>query len=123
MADCSKTLDFILERERMCKFYENCEGCPATDLVAEDTCLCAAYEDDFIKDAIIVVQKWSDEHPEPKPKTYADDFFEKFPKAAKSGKSGYPSGACKRKIYDGTMCDDYSHCEICWNEPYKEEEE
>lgn len=126
MADCSKTVDFIHERERMCNFYKNCEGCPATDLVAEDTMLCAAYEDDFITDVISIVQKWSDEHPAPKPKTYADDFFEKLPKARKLV-SGEPCvRACD--IYS-IICDHecfgvatHGHCPY-WNEPYPEQEE
>ena len=49
--------------------------------------------------AIEIVQKWSDEHPK---KTYAQDFFEKFPKAPKdkSAKSEYPD-ACRNLIYGG----------------------
>ncbi len=120
MADCSKTEVYLSELNRMCETYINSDPPHCTRCPLKRIC---GYHGKMKKSSFALVQRWSDSHPAPKPKTYADDFFEKFPKAAKSGKSGYPSGACKRKIYDGTMCDDYSHCEICWNEPYKESEE
>lgn len=70
-----------------------------------------------IKTAIEIVQKWSNEHPK---KTYAQDFFEKFPDAprCKSANGRYPS-ACRKAIYDG-KCPGVG-CEECWNEPLNDE--
>lgn len=47
---------------------------------------CHDFQAKYPDEAIAIVQKWSDEHP---PKTYRDDFFEKFPGAVKD-KDGYP---------------------------------
>ena len=71
------------------------------------------------KEAIEIVQKWSDSHPIPKPKTYAEDFFEKFPNAPKC--CGTPS-ACRDCIYgSGKVCGP-GLCKDCWNEPMPVEE-
>lgn len=75
-----------------------------------------------VKKATEIVQKWSDEHPK---KTYAQDFFEKFPKA-QSGSDGTPF-VCKKRIYGGTHptfenCDYTGACKNCWNEPMNDEE-
>lgn len=71
--------------------------------------------------AIENLQKWSDEHPQ---KTYAQDFFEKFPKVPnfaddKSVKGRYP-WACRRAVYGGE-CPNIE-CDECWNEPMNNEE-
>lgn len=66
-----------------------------------------------VKTAIETVQKWSDEHPK---KTYAQDFFEKFPKA-QSDSDGAPH-TCRKTIYGG-KCPG-AGCGECWNEPMEE---
>ena len=68
------------------------------------------------KKAIKIVQKWSDEHSR---KTYAQDFFEKFPDA-QSNSDGSPI-ICKEIIYGGFnnyICTE--SCYECWNEPMEE---
>ena len=118
--DCSKTIDFFSELKRLCGSRDECvadaankERCPMFG-VCDDalTRICAEYAET----AIETVQKWSDEHPK---KTYAQDFFEKFPKAprCKSANGRYPS-ACRKAIYDG-KCPGVG-CEECWNEPMEE---
>ena len=57
--------------------------------------------------AIEIVEKWAKEHPL---KTYAQDFFEKFPNAPRDRK-GLPI-LCKKKIYGGECS---SKCTNCWN--------
>jgi hypothetical protein len=86
-------------------------GSSATDVSAEK----------IIK-AVDNLQKWSDEHPK---KTYAQDFFEKFPKAP-SKSDGSPF-VCRKKIYGGIYstledCDYTGTCKNCWNEPMNDEE-
>lgn len=129
MADCSKTVDFYNECDRMCDSFTNCKGCPFE--IPDGAC---NIEQD-IEYSIEIIQQWSDSHPEPKPKTYADDFFERFPNASKCyfnekdyvngngfpevkrcnvygvGIHGCKEGRCTRETQMK-----------CWNEPYKEGE-
>lgn len=63
-----------------------------------------------------IILKWCDEHPV---KTYAEDFFEKFPKARRT-QEGYPA-LCRNVPYniDEDGCGD-RRCAECWNEENKE---
>lgn len=123
--DCSKTIDFLSELKRLCDSRDECvadtankEQCPMFG-VCRFTYSKTCAED--IKTAIETVQKWSDEHPK---KTYAQDFFEKFPKA-QSNSDGTPF-VCIKRIYGGIHsatsegCDDTKACYRCWNEPMEE---
>lgn len=124
--DCSKTINFLHELKRLCDSRTRCEAyaankerCPMLG-VCEDafTRICA---EDAIK-AVENLQEWSNEHPK---KTYAQDFFEKFPKAPKdkSAKSEYPD-ACRNLIYGGGCPKIESRidcCYKCWNEPLNDE--
>ena len=123
--DCSKTINFFAELKRLCDLHLTCgavahdEQCPLYDfcrLTHSQTYVGEA------KRAIENLQKWSDEHPK---KTYAQDFFEKFPKAPKdkSAKSEYPD-ACRNLIYGGGCPKIESRidcCYKCWNEPLNDE--
>ena len=82
--------------------------------VCEDALTKICVED--ATELVEIMQKWSDEHPE---KTYAQDFFEKFPKA-QSDSDGTPC-VCRRIIYGGN-CDYTGACYRCWNEPMNDEE-
>ena len=122
--DCSKTINFLHELKRLCDSRDGCvadaankERCPMFGF-CEDVLTRICAED--VKTAIEIVQKWSDEHPV---KTYAQDFFEKFPKA-----QGWVDGtpfACRKRIYGGVRpndkrCDRREACKNCWNEPMEE---
>lgn len=123
--DCSKTINFLHELKRLCGSRDECvanaankEDCPMFGVCKLTH---SKIRDKDIKTAIETVQKWSDEHPK---KTYAQDFFEKFPNAPKdkSAKSEYPD-ACRNMIYGGGCpkielrvdC-----CYECWNKPMEE---
>ena len=120
--DCSKTINFLSELKRLCDSRDGCvadaankERCPMFG-VCEDALTRICAED--VKTAIETVQKWSDEHPK---KTYAQDFFKKFPKA-QSNSDGSPI-ICKEIIYGGFnnyICTE--SCYECWNEPMNDEE-
>lgn len=98
--DCSKTIDFLSELQRLCDSRISCEA----DAANRERCpMFGNCEDALtkidIKDAtklIEIMQKWSDEHPK---KTYAQDFFEKFPNA-RSNSDGTPF-VCRERIYGG----------------------
>lgn len=115
--DCSKMIDFLSELKRLCDSRDECvadaankEQCPMFGVCRLTySKICA--ED--IKTAIETVQKWSNEHPK---KTYAQDFFEKFPKA--QNYINVNSDICRKKVYGGF--DNYNcteSCYECWNEP------
>ena len=122
--DCSKTIDFFAEAKRLCDSRAACEAnatnkerCPVFEFCDRSpTEICV---EDAIK-AIEVVQKWSDEHSK---KTYAQDFFEKFPK--EQGDSDGTPFACRKRIYGGVRpnderCNRREACYECWNEPMEE---
>ena len=123
--DCSKTINFLSELKRLCDSRDGCvadatnkERCPMFGF-CEDVLTRICAED--VKTAIETVQKWSDEHPK---KTYAQDFFEKFPKA-QSGSDGTPF-VCRKRIYGGIRstledCDYTGACYRCWSEPLNDE--
>ena len=67
--DCTKTLDYVHERDRMCDYYctKHVQGCDYCPLGTEEFYYCTGkiYTDE---DIIKVVQKWSDSHEEDSPK-------------------------------------------------------
>ena len=123
--DCSKTINFFAEAKRLCDSRTACEAdaankeqCPMFEVC--DHPLTEICVEDAIK-AMKSLQKWSDEHPK---KTYAQDFFEKFPKA-QSNSDGTPF-VCRKRIYGGIRstledCDYTGACYRCWSEPLNDE--
>ena len=112
--DCNKTLDFSHEKKRMCFSYNKCAGCPLLN-----SCHDAQH---ITKDDIIIVQKWSDAHPD---KTRADAFNELFPKFSDNNRihallcfHHLIGEKCPKK---GLATDVDTECRACWNEPYNGE--
>lgn len=114
--DCSKVLNYVAERKRMCDAYiAPCYECP---LYSIGDC----YKISLITQKHIdAVQKWSDEHPQP---TMAEKFFEMFPNAKKTATNlpvvcpkflGWPTEPHCPKLYGQQMT-----CADCWNRPYSE---
>lgn len=111
-----KRVASFLDLVRMCKSFDMCDGCP---FVGRSSC--RPY--DFTEKDNEAVLKWCDKHPA---KTYAQDFFEKYPKAKrireKDGRE-HPEGICKIKIF-GLVKEDvgclYKTCSTCWNEDMPE---
>ncbi len=131
--DCSKTIDFFAEAKRLCDSRAGfCDSRTAgmADVANKEQCPLFAFcersittrsSEDAIK-AIENLQKWSDEHPK---KTYAQDFFETFPKA-QSYSDGTPV-ICRKIIYGEIRpplenCYYTGACYRCWNEPMNDEE-
>ena len=122
--DCSKTINFFSELRRLCDSRATCEAterdkqCPLYDFCGlPHSRVC---DNDAIM-AMEALQKLSNEHPV---KTYAQDFFEKFPDAPKdeSAKVKCPV-ACRRGIYGGgcpKIDPEIDCCCECWNEPMEE---
>ena len=94
----------------MCKSFEDCRGCP---LCGDVACYPEHYSDDIGE----IVDEWVAEHPV---KTYAMDFFEKFPNAPRSS-DGIPQ-TCWGHVYgDGRYCPSDA-CTECWNREMKEDD-
>ena len=97
----------IKDLKRMCTAYEICETCPLYNNCSRP--------DRFSDNADEIVDDWVKEHPA---KTYAMDFFEKFPNAAKTD-DGLPV-CCWTHLYgDEVKC--LGECEECWNQEMKGE--
>ena len=87
----------LKDLKRMCNTYDECKDCPLSTA-------CSGYAPpNTIQDnADEIVDKWVSEHPV---KTYAMDFFEKFPNAPK-GINRIPK-VCWTLVYgDGELCPD-----------------
>ena len=123
--DCSKTINFFAEAKRLCDSRTACEAdavnkeqCPMFEVCGRPLAEVRAEE---IITAVEILQKWSNEHPK---KTYAQDFFEKFPDA-QSNSDGTPF-VCRKRIYGGIRstledCDYTGACYRCWSEPLNDE--
>lgn len=103
----------IKDLKRMCAAQgESCRECPLR-------CDCSS-PDSFSDNADEIVDKWVKEHPV---KTYAMDFFEKFPNAPKE-KGGEPT-TCIENIYGDVGVSQEEcrarACNKCWNQEMKGE--
>ena len=101
----------IKDLKRMCDSYKKCDDCPFDDMCFDDSVSCLPDNTDEI------VDEWVKEHPI---KTYAMDFFEKFPNAPK-GEKGTPK-ICPHQIYPEIDAN-YRCCENClkcWSQEMKE---
>ena len=96
----------IKDLKRLCSFYIGCIDCP---IKSEYTCSVPRFPDN----ADEIVDKWVAEHPV---KTYAIDFFSKFPDARRKATTGIPI-PCIRVIYSGFYDKDCpaGGCSECWN--------
>lgn len=123
----------IYDYNRLCSFYTNCIDCQLYGFT-EDNCehpadhtpfscvqlsLKDAYRDGRLDQLNSAILKWCDTHPI---KTYADDFFEKFPDAVRSPNTDIPT-MCVQHVYPGIIekfgeeCPNNgtdTACKICW---------
>ena len=110
-----EAVKFLKEKQRMCKSVTySCVGCPLYKLKEHETIGCTTILQDYPEEAVELVEWWAQVHPV---KTYAQDFFEKFPNTAKDC-NGLPL-LCKRHVYGGECT---YNCSACWNEPMEETE-
>jgi len=109
--DCSKTLDYAHEANRMCETVKCCDSCPVGRGRG------CTFIDKITQKRIDIVQKWSDEHSE---KTRKEAFREIFPHIGIFD----PQSICFKNLvgFDfgdivKTECAEIG-CVECWNEPY-----
>lgn len=100
----------IKDLKRMCNYYDECDVCPLGNS------RCHYVVSSLPDNADNIVDKWVQENPV---KTYAMDFFEKFPNAPRSS-DGIPQ-TCWGHVYgDGKYCSS-NDCTECWNREMKED--
>lgn len=105
----------IKDLKRMCEMQEHCVDCPLRRR-GNAPCLPSSLPDN----ADEIVDKWVSEHPT---KTYAMDFFSKFPDAQRNATTGIPI-PCIRVIYSefyNKACP-ADRCSECWNREMKEDD-
>lgn len=121
--DYSKTIDFFAEMHRLCASRRDCklsivDKCPLYEFCKKGVLTLSRKDIEY---AIETLHKWSRENPR---KTYAQDFFEKFPEA-KPDRKGVPR-MCRANCYGGSCqhspVSEVSRvpCKDCWNEPLEE---
>lgn len=101
----------IKDLKRMCKKEKCFAGCPLCR--GNISCL----PDSLPDNADEIVDEWVAEHPI---KTYAMDFFEKFPNAPRDS-DGAPKTCWKHVYGDGKYCSSDT-CTECWNREMKEDD-
>ncbi len=119
--DCSKTINFLMAQKKLCSSQGYCQqrnkndNCPLYAFCNRSP---NNYSVAKVKEAIEAMQKWIDEHPG---KTYAQDFFKKFPEA-KPDAYGVPR-MCRANCYGGScrqpssIDSNQEMCKCCWDEP------
>lgn len=117
--NCSVTVNYLREHERMCKFYDADEcvnDCPMSARNNGKKCGCEKIKCEHPETAVEIVQKWSDEHPQ---KTRLDDLLEKYPNARIDNSPPhffpYALGYCE-DCHNCVLNDRRAH-KVCWHEP------
>ena len=103
----------IKDLKRMCNFYSSCSKCGLFELCEDRDCGVCFLPDNLDE----IVDEWVKEYPA---KTYAMDFFEKFPNAPK-GRAGEPK-TCVKNIYGIDIKCSEIDCVDCWNKELEENE-
>lgn len=126
MIDCSKTVNFLKENDRMCHSIINGSECGTSCLLSYENngtyCGCNEFMLHYPEKAIAIVQKWSDENPL---RTYLSEFLKNYPNAELD--HGVPK-VCLKKLGAVSGCaktkkgDLYISCYSCWNQPVPIEE-
>lgn len=120
MIDCSKTMNYFIEKSRMVKQQKDgvckldCSDCPLSNSNNNTGISCSYFETGYPEEAIAIMQKWSDEHP---PKTYLSELLEHFPNVPLTV-TGIPEDICPFHL--GFMskddCRNDRNCIKCWNQ-------
>lgn len=125
MIDCSRTENYFIEKSRMTKRQKNvickldCSDCPLSSSNNGTGISCTNLEMSYPEKAIVIVQKWSDEHPQ---KTYLSEFLKNHPNALLND-DGTPTFCPYRLgLTSVDNCRNDGDCVKCWNQPIEESE-
>lgn len=119
--DCSKTVNFMMERSRMCDMQESCADCVLRKFceVPLGEHLYPVYEQETVEMAIKALQEWSDAH---QPKTRLSLLKEQYPRYEYKNTEGLPV-ICAGVLYGFSCCctaTNVHDCERCWNTPIEQ---
>lgn len=120
MIDCTNTEEYFTEKARMVKLTDigvceiKCTNCPLSEKNNGKGRLCVDYEMHHPEEAISIVQRWSNEHPQ---RTYLSEFLKNYPNAWLNEK-GIPKRMCPSMLglKDLEDCGE-RNCVECWNQP------
>lgn len=122
MIDCSKTMNYFIEKSRMIKQQKDgvckldCSDCPLSCSNNGTGISCTNLEMSYPEKAIAIIQNWSDEHPS---KTYLSELLEHFPNVPLAD-DGTPE-ICPEKLgLDRDIKPCCGDCVECWNQPIEE---
>ena len=126
MIDCTKTENYFAEKQRMTKMKKRglCEiGCGKCPLSCSNNGKgknCTTLEMLYFKEAISIVQRWSDENPK---KTFLSEFLKHYPNAPLDD-DGTPEEVCPYNLglVSKAGCPKDSDCIKCWNKPIPSKE-
>lgn len=124
MIDCSKTVNFLKENDRMCHSIINGSECGTSCLLSYENngtyCGCNEFMLHYPEKAIAIVQKWSDEHPQ---RTYLSELLRTFPNVELNCNGTPKRIHCPHHLglKDIDNCD--KGCVKCWNQPIEDGEE
>ena len=92
--------------------YICCSDCPLGSKNNGRNLLCSNFETEYPEEAVAIVEKWAEEHPQ---KTCLSDFLEKFPEAVLDDE-GIPLEICADILGYEVNCDLHKgKCVDCWN--------
>lgn len=120
MIDCNITKNYFAEKRRMTKRAKNglcklgCSNCPLCSINNNKGQSCTAFEMHYPKQAIEIVQRWSDKHPQ---KTYLTELLKIFPNTPLND-DGTPKGICLHELGATSLdnCEVDNACAKCWNQ-------
>lgn len=111
-------IEFIKEKERMCKAYGSCFLCPAW---LDERCIVVMRSGFAPEQQIITVKEWAAAHPR---KTRQSVFLDKYPNATVNAKGLVDIWPCavEKNIQNARYCNSLS-CEDCRREFWMQEVE
>lgn len=127
MIDCSRTENYLAEKQRMTKKNKlngacirelDCTDCPLSCSNNYIGVPCSDFETLYPEKAIGIVQKWSNEHPQ---RIYLSEFLKNYPNAPLAD-NGTPD-VCPDKLgLTAIKKPCFGDCVECWNQPIGESE-
>lgn len=119
MIDCMKTENYFAEKKRMAKRAENglcklgCSNCPLCSGNNNKGLSCTGFEMLYPQQAISIVQRWSNEHPQ---RTYLTELLKNFPNTPLED-DGTPNFCPYRLgLMSKDNCRKDRNCVECWNQ-------
>lgn len=108
----NEAVKFIKNYNSMCK-ASDCDTCPLSSDNNGTGMACHIFIKAYPEQAVKIIEAWVKEH---LPKTYLQDFLEKYPNAPMEN-DNVPC-ACRTHLYPGEA--NCGFCDECWAEPMEE---